>query len=163
MNTTERLGAPPAGTVIDVSNVAELEIGDKIHITFPMFSLGRMAYGAETVLTVTGKTAANEVVLADPTGKTMPPLGGSKADLLKMLSDQTSYDAVTVIRPPEVVERMNAERAAKGLPVWQGPMLPPEPAAPVIAAAVGIPWIPILIALGLAGGIGTVIYLRKKE
>ena len=110
MDTTERLGAPPAGAVIDVSNVSELEIGDKIHITFPGMSLGRIAYGPETVLTVAGKTHDGKVVLADPSGKTMAPIGGSKGDLLKMLSEKTSYDTVTVIRPPEVQARIMAAR-----------------------------------------------------
>lgn len=94
-----RLAQLPMADVIDVDDVNELEIGDLIEITFPFFSAGRIAYGRSVMLLVVKKTPKGEVTIADPKGETLGPVAGPKANLLEMLSKETSYDKIRVLRP----------------------------------------------------------------
>jgi len=106
-----RLGDVPEGAVIDISNTDELQKGDIIYIEFPIISAGRAKFGSSQKLTVVGvdkRPGVNKIGVTSESGELFWFDGGTKDDLLKALSDLTSYNKVVVVRPSGAVIAVQA-------------------------------------------------------
>lgn len=92
------LGQPP-GVEIEVASTSELAPGDLIWISFPFGARGWFKYGSEETFTVVSVDPDGTVNVIDEGGDPFVLPGGSTAELRAKLRDQTSFSAITIVRP----------------------------------------------------------------
>jgi hypothetical protein len=85
------------GDTIDIQDTSQLQVGDEIHIDFPLASYGHVRYGSGTILTVA--STGSIITVTDPFGRTYSFQGGTKDALLARLRDLSDFDQVWIVRP----------------------------------------------------------------
>ncbi len=92
----------PAGQPISINNTSELQTGDYIYVEFPTLSFGHVKYGSSQAFQVFAfDTSANKVGVRDESGTVAWFQGGTRDELLRKLSEQTSFSNITIIRPTQ--------------------------------------------------------------
>lgn len=125
----------PSGDVLDISSTSQLQIGDVIHVKFPLFSTGFLVYGGSEDFTVFQfDPPTNQVGVRDGSGKDIWLKMGSREDLLSKLAELTSYSSVEIIRPGPETQTQEEDSGApqlneslmRSLFAEAKPLLPPE-------------------------------------